>query len=73
MIYSINWLIVENPRYFYVHENCAIWSEGVKKPKEEPEIKTPEKTPEKTGKKTAEGLTGVEKSIGKCFKTVYFF
>ena len=56
--------------YFYVHENCAAWSEGViikKSPKEE--VVSPEKlantTPEKSKikKNNADNMTGVDKAV----------
>ena len=55
-------LLFETNGYFYVHENCAIWSDGVtaKKPSEKEAEK--EKTPEKK-KTTPEYLMGVDKAV----------
>ena len=62
-------LLFETNGYFFVHENCAAWSEGVnvkKGPKEE--VMSPEKlantTPEKTKiKKNADNMSCVDKAV----------
>ena len=63
-------LLFETNGYFYVHENCAIWSDGVtpKKPIKEEDKK--DKTPEKV-KKTPEYLIGNVQFI-ICILTVLY-
>ena len=48
--------------YFYVHENCATWSDGIKKPAVKDETKDSEKTPEKKDK-LADTITGVDLAV----------
>ena len=63
-------LLFETNGHFYVHENCAAWSSGVRplKPKEEPKEDN-EKTPEKQKMKNtndaaaAATLIGVDKAV----------
>ena len=50
-------LLFETNGYFYVHENCAIWSDGVTAKKPVKDEKEKDKTPEKV-KKTPEYLIG---------------
>ena len=48
--------------YFYVHENCATWSDGIKKPAVKEEAKESEKTPEKKDK-LADTISGVDLAV----------
>ena len=59
-------LLFETNGYFYVHENCAIWSDGVKRPpiKDESKPESMDKTPEKKSK-LAETITGVDLAVSK--------
>ena len=50
-------MLFETNGYFYVHENCAIWSDGVTAKKPVKDEKEKDKTPEKV-KKTPEYLIG---------------
>ena len=59
-------LLFESTQVFYVHENCALWSDGVKtlsiKEEGSAEAKTGTVTTEK-GKKLAEILQFVDKAV----------
>ena len=54
-------LLFETNGYFYVHGNCALWSDGVKKPPNSKEDEKVDKTPEKF--KLTERLIGVDKAV----------
>ena len=60
-------LLFETSGYFYVHENCAMWSDGVTKKAvkaEDPASEASNKTPEKAkNKKDNSILIGVDKAV----------
>ena len=59
-------LLFETSGYFYVHENCAVWSDGVTKKavkSEDSSEATNNKTPEKNKKKDNSILIGVSKAV----------
>ena len=55
-------LLFETSGHFYVHENCATWSEGIKKPAVKDEKESADKTPEKKSGKITE-MTGVDLAV----------
>ena len=55
-------LLFETSGHFYVHENCATWSEGIKKPAVKDEKESADKTPEKKSGKITE-MNGVDLAV----------